>query len=170
MPSALVVTTMIAIVVTLATAIPPSTRPVNIPPALPVECRRYDGTLVEGLVPGGTRDKGCEFCECDEDGQAMCAYADCMAPQCADPQKGECCSTCPNGKGSRLWVWIGARMNMHIIIAYTHKQVPTCTCTHTHTHTRTHAHKHTHARTQTHTHTENTMDETIISLSFISIL
>ena len=117
MSSALVVTTMIAFVVPSATALPPSTRPVNVPPPLSVECRRYDGTVVDGLFPGETKHKGCEYCHCDEYGQVTCAYMDCAPPRCVDPQRGECCSTCPNGKGSRLWVWIGARMIMHIIIA-----------------------------------------------------
>ena len=188
MSSALVAMTTIAFVVALATAIPPSTRPVNIPPALPVGCRRDDGTVVVGLFPGGTKQTGCEYCECDRYGHVTCMQADCAAPRCVDPQKGECCSTCPNGKGSRLWVWIGARMIMHIIIAYTHKQVLPCTCTHTYTHIRarthaqartyactsTHARAHTRTRARTHTHThthrKNTTDETMTSLYLISIL
>ena len=52
MSFALVVTTLIALLVALATAIPPSTRPVNIPPALPVGCRRDDGTVGGGFVSG----------------------------------------------------------------------------------------------------------------------
>ena len=117
MSSARVLTTMIAFMVALATALPPSTRPVNIPPALPIGCRRDDGTVLVGLFPGGTKQDGCDYCHCNGYGQVTCKRADCAPPRCVDPQKGECCSTCPNGKGSRLWECIGARMIMHIIIA-----------------------------------------------------
>ena len=41
----------------------------------------------------------CEYCHCGTSGQAMCAIADCMMPQCADAvhEKDKCCPTCPNG-------------------------------------------------------------------------
>ena len=75
---------------------PPETFPP--PTTIPPGCTRYDGTEVEDLLPGDSRQLGCEYCECDWEGLAVCYYADCIMPRCVDPEQGECCSTCPNGK------------------------------------------------------------------------
>ena len=68
------------------------------PTTVPPGCRRDDGTVVEGMLPGDSRETGCEFCQCDQQGLVICAYADCIMPPCVDPLKEDCCSTCPNGK------------------------------------------------------------------------
>ena len=63
-------------------------------------CRLDNGSLVEGLEPGGSSVlKGCLICSCDPGGRASCyreAYCDVV--RCVDPQMGECCTLYPNGK------------------------------------------------------------------------
>ena len=78
-----------------------TTTPTTVPPG----CRLEDGTEVEGLLPGDSRQTGCEYCECDQQGLVICAYGDCIMPPCVDPVKGDCCSTCPNGKTTPAVSW-----------------------------------------------------------------
>ena len=144
-------TTTITFMVALATAIPPPPPPMSEPPPPistppPPRCRLEDGSEVEGLVPGGTVFRGCDFCECSWDGsEARCYLIHCEPPRCADPEEGECCPTCPNGKGSNSLV-PGTEYG-----GYTHTNM----CPRAHANTSTQAHSrspHSHVRTHTHTH------------------
>ncbi|XP_005106989.1 von Willebrand factor C domain-containing protein 2-like [Aplysia californica] len=45
----------------------------------------------------------CEFCHCQDNGQAMCAIQDCAFPPCVDAvfKPDQCCPVCPNGPNCR---------------------------------------------------------------------
>ena len=82
----------------MSTAFPHETTSTPKPPPTTSssQCWR-DGQLVEGLEPGGSMQKDCEFCECF-DGEVFCCYVGCGPAMCWDSLLSECCRSCPNGE------------------------------------------------------------------------
>ena len=70
------------------------------PPTPFTECRTDDGTVLDWLQPGETKERGCESCTCSEDGEAVCALMTCAEPLCDDAvtPPGGCCPVCPDGQ------------------------------------------------------------------------
>ena len=92
--------------IALETLPPPTTPPMWISSTSPAPCL-WEGSQVEGLTPGSRVHANCMYYECDELGMVMAYPDECgMGPlMCVDSEPGECCPTCPNGKGLEHRAW-----------------------------------------------------------------